>query len=371
MTIAEFFVNIGVKGDGSANKALSGVKTGLGEVKSMSLEAKAAVLGAIYAFEKMMSASSQQGTSLLNFSSLTGMSAQALQQWQYAARQAGVDGDELTGSLKAVQSAMMDTLQTGNAPEGMVMVANKTKMKTDADSLRDTAYVMQNLQKFAQSVPADVGNRMLKSFGLSEGTIAAMRRNAFTPEMMAKAPTYSDREIGTLNKADVAWKNLGAQIQMAFGHFNAKHGLELVRDLTMITKSVERLANSLVTLAEKGQIFFAFGESIKGLSQLMDLMNGKSLAEVTKPDKGKRALGEGTWWMNAVEGAEDKYLDLKSNKFAPPPVQKPDLPFQHHVEVTQNLNFQHEGKDAKKTAGSVHQAVKHAYRQYSAQGQGS
>jgi len=165
MTIAELFVNLGVKGADSAGKALGGVKGGLGEVKSMSLEAKAALVGVIYGLERMMSNSAQLGTSLTNFNALTGISAQQLQQWQYAARQAGVAGEEMTGSMKAVQSTMANMLMGKGAPEGMAMLANKVGF--DPARARDTAYVLGQLQKFAQSVPQDVGNAMIKSFGVS------------------------------------------------------------------------------------------------------------------------------------------------------------------------------------------------------------
>ncbi len=348
MKIAELFVGLGVKGNDSAKSALSGVKSSLGEVKSMGLETKAMIAGVVYGLERMMSQSAQMGTGLMNFASLTGISAKNLQQWQYAARQAGVSGEELTGSLKAVQGTMTNMLLGKGAPEGMSMLANKVGF--DPNRARDTLYVMQQLQKFAQQVPKDVGNNMLKTFGLSEGTIAAMRRNMFTQDNFKKAPTYSEGEVSALNKADVAWGNLGQKIQMAFGHFNSKHGLQLVSDLTKLTEVVLRLADALTTVAEKYKVF-------AGVSKLVGLV-----ADAVESKPGT-AMGE--------KHMEKKIWDWFKGSAAPqvPPSFPGQAP--QNVQVSQTLNFQHDGKDAKKTGDSVHKAVKDAYRQMSAQGQGS
>lgn len=379
MTIAELFVNLGVKGQDSASKALGGVKTGLGEIKTMSIEAKAAIIGAIYALERMMSSSAKAGTDLSNFGALTGLSAQSLQQWQYAARQVGVESEDLTGSLKGVQGAMTNMLLGKGAPEGMAMLANKVGF--DATKARDTFYVMQQLQKLAQTVPPDVGNNLIKSFGVSEGVIAAMRRNAFNPETMAKAPRYSGNEIEQLDKVNVAWANLGNKIQMAFGHFTAAHGLQIVKDIGNITMGVIKLAEALTILADKTKVFEIFTTSIDGLTKLMRLASGESLDSVTKGDnKKKRGFGQGTWWMNAIEGTQNKLLDWDvEQKVLDSDAKREWRKTQQgagggktggDVNVTQTLNFQHDGKDAQKTGDSVRKAAREAYRQSPAQAGG-
>lgn len=390
MTIAELFVNLGVKGADSAGKALSGVKSGLGDVKSMSLEAKAAIVAVVYGLERMMSQSAQMGTSLLNFNTLTGISAQSLQQWQYAARQAGVSGEELTGSLKAVQNSMTNMLLGKGAPEGMAMLANKVGF--DPAKARDTLYVMGQLQKFAQTVPQDVGNNMLKSFGVSEGTIAAMRRNMFTEDNFKKAPTYSDKEVGQLNKVDVAWSNLGNKIQMAMGHFTSKHGMELVTDLSKITTEVFKMLDAFTKLAEKlkffqgiAKVFEGWGLIFKGITGGVENVTDALSDDPKKANKGKEGIkdffgGMADAWKGMQIDAEERQqaqmaADMKAyNERHGAPAMKPSVAGSgktQNISVTQTLQFQHDGKDAKKTGASVNKAVKDAYRQMQAQGQGS
>lgn len=370
MNIAELFVNLGIKGADKTVSALGSVKKGLGEVSSMSLEAKAGILAAMYGLERMAAVSGATGTGLTNFAALTGLSAKTLQQWQYAARQAGVSGEELTGSLKAVQNSMINMLLGKGAPEGLGIVSKAVGF--DPKKARDSFYVMEQLQKAAQALPKDVGNQVLKSFGISEGTVAAMRRNAFNPDIMSKAPMYGDNEIASLNKSNIAWSNLGNKIEMAFGHFNAKHGQQLVSDISKIVDEVMKFVEALNTLAEKLKIFEVIGEVFDGLTKSMRLLNGESIEAIEKSDKKKHHFGDGTWWMNAVNGAEDSLINLSSTKnLAPslPPVQGGAA--SNVTNIHQNIVHHGDAKDTKAVKDTHKAAINQAYRQRSAQRQGS
>lgn len=385
MTVAELFVNLGVKGADSAGKALGGVKSSLGDIKSMSLEAKAAIIGVVYGLEQMMSNSAQMGTTLTNFNALTGIGAKELQQWQYAARQAGVSGEELTGTMKSMQGAISNQLLGKGGIEGFAMVANKVGL--DEKRLRDIPYVMGQLQKFAQTVPQDIGNQMIKSFGVSEGVIAAMRRNAFTPENFAKAPTYSNGEIAQLDKVNVAWSNLGNKIQMAFGHFTSKHGLELVSDITRLTTEVFKLVEAFTKLAEKVKIFSLMGKAVEGWATILqgstkavDALGNASNGNPKEKAEAKKQISEflsgakDSWRGMQMNSAEEEQAYQKqlqeefAGKIAPPMKAEPSQK-QQNIEINQNLHFQHDGKDHKKTGDSVGKAVKGAMYQYSAQSQ--
>jgi hypothetical protein len=367
--IAELFVNLGLKGKDSVASGLKSVKGGLGETKSMALETKAAILAVVYGLEKMMSQSAQAGTGLSQFTALTNIAAGDLQRWQYAMRQTGGSAEELTGNLKAVQNTMTNMLLGKGAPEGMAMLANKVGF--DPKRARDTLYVMSKLQEFVQKVPSDVGNQMAKSFGISEGTIAAMRKNAFRPEVFAKAPTYSDKEVSTLNKVDVAWGNLGQKIQMAFGHMTAKDGLKIVNEISKITTEVFKLADALLKLADKIKIFEKIGMVFSGWAQILNGVTG-GVGKITG-DKGGVLEGLKNTGKDAASGvslaAEGAWMTLME-KFGSP-TQPQAAASNNNVTVNQNLNFQHDGKDARKTGESAAKAVKDAYRQMSAQSQGT
>ncbi len=380
MNIAELFINLGVKGAEKTVSALGNIKKGLGEVSSMSIEAKAGILGAMYGLERMMAISGAAGTGLTNFSALTGLSAQSLQQWQYAARQAGVSSDELTGSLKGVQNSMSNMLMGKGAPEGIALVS-KAVGGLDPTKYRDTFYMMTQLQKAMQTMSVEQGNIAGKSFGLSEGVIAGMRRNVFTPEMFAKAPTYSPNEIKSLDKSNIGWANLGNKIEMGFGHINAKHGQQLVADISKLVTETMKFIEALTVLAEKFKIFETIGVVFDGITKAMRLMNGESLEDVQKGQGKKRAFGEGTHWMNAIEWVEDKYLEMKEKGHPANStgamlgagmmgVMPPTAPV-HNTTITQHITHHGDAKDTKAVKDSHRQGINHAYRQNPAQRRGT
>ena len=369
MNIAELFVNLGIKGGDKTVGTLGNVKKGLGEVSSMSLEAKAGILAMMYGLEQMMSKSGAAGTGLTNFAALTGLSAKTLQQYQFAARQAGVSSEELTGSLKGVQNSMSNMLLGKSIPEGMGIVSRLTNF--DPAKARDTFYVMQKLQEAAQKMPKDVGNNMLKSFGLSEGTIAAMRRNAFTPEMLGKAPTYSDKEISSLDKSNIAWSNLGNKIEMAMGHFNAAHGQQLVNDISKITDAVLKMITAFETLAEKLKLFAVIGKVFEGWEMIFKGVN-EGVSKLSGGIQGGNTDKHGNLKQDPVTMLNNWIGKKIDEHFAPTP--SPSLlgqagGFTQHI----NQNIVHHG-DASDTRGvkDLHKsAINQAYRQRSAQRQGS
>jgi hypothetical protein len=380
MNIAELFVNLGAKGSEKTLGTLSNIKKGMGELSSMSLEAKAAIVGAVYALERLMSHSAQSGTALSNFNSLTGLSTKQLQQWQYAAQQAGVANEEFTGSLKSVYDNMAKMRLNKGAPEGMGLVATTLGFsKEDMQrAQKDVFFLMEQLQKFSHSkVPLDIQNQALKSFGLSEGTIAAMRKNVFNPQNFARAPIYGDKEISSLNKVDVAWSNLGQKIQMAMGHFTAKHGMGLVADISKVTDSVFRLVDAFTKLAEKQKVFQLLGKIFDGWALIFDKMGdvvdavsnvGKDkqgmvhglLQETGKFTQGLEGVTKGAW-MTLTEG--DQYTPRGH-------VSAGSGAKNTNIKVDQTLVFQHDGRDHLKNQESHKKAIGHAWKQLSAQSQG-
>lgn len=377
MNIAELFVNLGIKGADKTIGALGNVKKGLGEVSSMSLEAKAGILAALYGLEQMAAKSGAAGTGLTNFAALTGLSAKTLQQWEYAARQAGVSGEELTGSLKGVQNSMTNMLLGKGAPEGLGIVSKAVGF--DPKKARDTFYVMEQLQKAAQALPKDVGNQVLKSFNLSEGTIAAMRLNKFNPGTFAKAPLYGDKEIDSLNKSNIAWSNLGQKIEMAFGHFNAKHGQSLVGDISKLVPEVIKLAEALVRLSESLHLFEFMGKAFEGWTAI-----AKGVANTTdEVSKDKKGVGHGVLGKlkDAAYGTYEAYKGMRIEEMEEAEARRAEnkrlyggggkVGATEHVEIHQSIIHHGDAKDTKAVGDSHKTGVNRAYRQRPAQRKGS
>lgn len=402
VTAGEFFVNLGIKGAEKTVGAISSVRKGLNETASTSLETKAAIVGVLYAFERMFAASGAMGTGLTNFNALMGVSTKTLQQYQFAARQMGVTNEDTANTFKTLQATMSKTLMGEGAPKGLARVAALTGGITPQDILKfqsNPELLIQKLQDYAlREKNLGLRNEVLKSFNLSDPMIAAMSRQAFTPGNLAKAPTYGDAEIKQLDRANIAWSNLGTKIEMAFGHFNAKHGMQLVSDFSKITDQVLRLAEAFTRLAEKLKVFDWIGKIFTGWSMIFEGATGA--VDKLGSEKGRKQLGGDVMdffkEMPSVFKAmlddvspetKDKFkkilygdtpfykpLPQGAAQIAAPPAPVnagPGATTTSNVEVNQTLNFQHDGKDHKKVGDSTKKAVQDFYRQNPAVGQGS
>lgn len=374
MTIAELFVNLGIKGDSKAIKATKEVKTSLADVASSGLAAKAAIIGMMYGLERLMSSSAKTGTTLTQFAAFTGLSAENLQRWQYAAMQAGESSEELMGNVKAVQGAMTNMLTGHGAPEGMAMVANKVGF--DANKARDTFYVLQKLQEYANKTKdtPDVSNKVLASFGLSEGTIAAMRRNSFRAEQLAKAPIYKDKEVDQLNKVDVAWANLGRTFEMAIGHLTAKHGMGIIADINKVVPAVMHMVKAFLELAEAlkvvqvlGKVFEGWGYIFEGISSVVGGV--KDMVSATPED---RAKAQAKFDMDQKAMTEKTMGAPRNEAYYRAQQEKARNESKSSKEKGINMTVHNHGvKDAKDGAHHVKKAVQDSFRQMHAQGQGS
>lgn len=279
MKIADFFVNLGIKGEPKTVKAMKGVREGLGEMKSMSLEAKAAIVGAIYALERMMSHSAKLGTGFNQFAESTGLSAQELQRWQYAARQVAVDAEDVEASVRGVQSSIANMMMGKGPIEGMAMLANTVGL--DDRRLRDTFYMMEKLQEFSQKVPQDVGKAMVASFGITEKTFSAMRQNAFRPDVMSKATVLSERQAKNLQRVNAIWMDLNSKIQLSAAKFFAKHGAGIAGDVSKLADKFLLLADAMVRLGEYLKVFEALGRAMEGIAMISDMITGKSKVDTS------------------------------------------------------------------------------------------
>lgn len=317
MNVGELFVSLGIKGTDKTVGAISNVKKGLQETASVSLEAKAAIIGAMYALERLFSKSGAVGTGLTNFNAvLGGKTTQTLQNYEYAARQVGLSNEETERTFVSLQQAMAK-IQTGQgAPAGFAQLAMMTGNISTQDVdrfMKNPELLLQRLQDYAQKEKRiGVRNEVLRSF-VGENMIAALARNAFTKESLSRAPTYSDKEIAQLDKANIAWSNLSTKIEMAIGHFNARHGVDLAKDFTTLVNAALRFSEILFSIGEKLHVFdflnYSFklaGDSAKWLGdQVSDL-----LKEIEKP-VGKKDSGIVAFLKQMYVSAKETYKKIK------------------------------------------------------------
>ncbi len=429
MNIAQLFVNLGIKGGNQTLGTLGKTKSLLGEASSNALLLKGSLIGAFYGLQNLLSASGQTGTNLLNFSKATGVSAKTLQQYQYAAKQAGLANEELSSSLLNLQSTATKTLSNQGAPTGTGHIAEVLARAGDEDAMTTASFeqymrspdlLLQKLQKYVraglqQGVAKGFMNEQLKSFGLSQNMIEALHRDIFQPDVLNKAPVYSESQIAALDRARAMWDNLGNTIERVVGNFNSRHGGQLVGDLSKVVIAMGKIADEAAKISNKLGVFTKISEAatiisdgLKGASESMgkigdvvttidNLLSGKiNITEEFEKKKNEfknmtptEALSKSTevlkqflkdrFDIQDADGVSDfikkNHPGLKKIRaFRDMVSPKVDAAsdkgtVNNNQNVTINQNFQHPGTNAKQLGSSTVSGVKGAFQQISAQGQ--
>jgi hypothetical protein len=356
LKVGEMFVNLGVKGAEKTVGAVTQTQKAMGELGSASLETKAAIVGAIYSLERLFAASGKMGTSLTNFAALTGISTRTLQEWQYAMIQGGGTAEEMTQNFKNIQASMARLNLMEGPPKYLALMAQLIHDPSLWAHKDDTVYMANAYVKGLQAAKNDprakgIMNEVARSLGLTDNFITTARRGLFSPDVFKKAPTYSDNEIKALDKANIAWANLELKIERAIGHFNALHGGDLVRDVSVIADKMLLIVNSLERIAEKIQLF----KSINGLVSDTAKVIGDTANLLDKPGKatGKQLLGD-----------TSKFL-LDTSIY---PILRKIFPSLPTTDTVINQTFQLPASSTpQQTADLAGKAVKDAYRQNPAQ----
>lgn len=376
MNIAEFYVLLSAKGGDKTKKEVLGVDKALKDVKSTSLEAKAAIIGAVYALERMMTQSAQAGADLTSFTAATRMSVEEIQKYQYAGRQFNVDAQETINTMSNLQSLVAKMRMGEGAPAGLNLIGSTIGL--DESQIDKATYLFNKLQDFAKRFKDPLANEALKSFGLSDKMIGAMRNNAFNEEAFSKAIVYTQKQAESLNKVNAMWGNFGDKIQKQFGGFTVKHGAQIIDDLSKIASAFERIATAMITISENLKIFDIMGKSAKGLEMLS---RGEYAGKGTlKPEeegvghyKGIIRFFEG---LRAQEQEDfEKMMKSKDPNWKPQdsliqrslnyklPTAPQSQPGGAQINIEQNLNFEN-SENPHQNAQAQRTAAVQAYRQF-------
>ena len=280
MNIGELFVSLGIKGGKETQGTLKGVKSEMKNVKSVSIEAKAAILATVYGLKTLMSQSMQNGTAIAQFSNLTGLSTKKLQQWQYANKMAGGSAEEVTGMIGNMQSAFAQ-LELGEGPakymglfaEGL----SKVGESLDPEKMNDAFYTLEKFRAFVKaggSGNIGVDNEVGRSLGISDNVIGGSRAGMFDEGTLSKAKTYSDSQAKELQRLQGMWTDLGDTIQKEIGKLNSKFGGQLVKDISAIAKELTSVVSGVVELANSLKAFELIQDSLRGWVLLLKEVKG-------------------------------------------------------------------------------------------------
>ena len=338
--VGELFVELGIKGADKTIGSVRAVGDGVKNLGSMSLQAKAAIVGMMYALEKVFESAGQTGLSLKNANSELGMSMDMLQRYQYVAKMAGSSNEAMTGSFLHMQQAMTKLMTEGAHGKWMQLFMQGTGTKVEELPMlqQHPEELLKRLQKLAQdkSINQGVMNEILTEFlGNDPSLRRAVRDNRFTPQALAAAPVHSDSQVNAMDKTREGLTRLQNKFQMASENFAAKFGPELIGDIEPLINKLFKLASAFEMIAKKAEVFKAIGlvfegwtNIFQGLATLIETISNVDLRDVLpesvadflgvkskdeKGDKGKskekdKPMTIGNVASNALGKAEDAVL---------------------------------------------------------------
>ena len=214
MNVGELFVKIGIQGSDTVGKSLSKVEDGLKNVGQMSLQAKAGIVAAIFALERMTLGAAEFGTSILHTTSALGINAQHLQSWQNQARKFAVSNDAVIQSFQALKKVSTDIMLGKGAPASFKVIQSKVGL--DPNKMRDSMYFMNQLQKFAKTVSPDIASTMLRDLGIGEEMAQFLIRNKADMNKL-HGSILSDKTLHSLERTNAAWMTLKQNMMLSLG----------------------------------------------------------------------------------------------------------------------------------------------------------
>ena len=312
MQIADLLINLGFTGGAKVEKALTGATKQMDALRLKSLATKIAIMGAVYAFERMLTSSADKANDLKKFSELTGITVGNLQRYQKAAIRAGVASESVMGALKNAQDIGSKMFVNEGGSAALSHVANSVGI--DEKKITDAQYLMNQFQKFVQKSDRITGNTVMERLGFDADTIVAMRRGAYTQGNLGKQEVMSDDQINNLSRLKQRLDGAKEKFSSFMGGVTEKFGDEFVNTLEKVLLIVEKLVTAFLKVGDALGIFKAIEAIMKGIEiVVMSVVNALGLFAQYVDDKSKGKGGTvsenakdlmKSGWEKAVKGSE-------------------------------------------------------------------
>lgn len=236
MKLAEFFAAVGLKIDGL--KDLSNLEKRLVDLTTPLRRLKDTLQPVVDKMEQLTKNALESNAGLRRFGTITGLSTQELQKWQYAAGQAGVNAEDLTSAVAGLQQARTDIMMgTGNvAPWQLLGIAPS----------EDPFQTLTDLRQAIRGLDPTIARSVVGQMGLGEGMFAMLRLADGEWEKLSHAFLQTDKETSNLTKLSKAMAELDFKFKAAKNRIVA----ELVPALIPLTEKVVKLVEKLADFAE-------------------------------------------------------------------------------------------------------------------------
>jgi hypothetical protein len=272
--VGELFINLSIKGADVVGKAVQGAKDGIGGLASMSLEAKAAIVGMGVALEESLRITGQRGNDLTNFSKSLGVAVETIGGLENEFRKlSGVGRGELYQTLSSIQKVQAEMIRNKSISGEMQLFVKNTH--ADVDRLKtDIPYFLEMARKFAQLPAAKtrpgVVKDILGQIGISESDAmySALVSGKHDLTKLKPGNSLNGRQADELANNYKRLLDLKDQIEKFTAKETIKFGGSAITDIENTTLAIEDLADAFLDLNKQLHIFSAVGTAIEGFATI-------------------------------------------------------------------------------------------------------
>lgn len=235
MILGELAVILGVKADTFTVREFS---KAIGDIPLSIATAITSMAGLSFGFVKLTQEVLEMTSGFSVFTAETGMNTRALQQWQQVAKQAGLSGDVVTGSITSLAS-MMAQMRLGHGLPPAAAQAFGLLGFNQRDLALNPTDMMNRIQSGVAGKNPAMATELLKALGIAPEMMRVFQTPASVREAMS--PTMTE---GQINQMAEFQRELAVFNQVAMKEFvSALHQIEpYMGDLTEALVGIVRIA---------------------------------------------------------------------------------------------------------------------------------
>lgn len=269
MKVAEIFASLGFEVDDKGASEFDKKITDLGNnLKKMTVAATAA----IYAIDRFVDGATRASVAIGNFAVQTGLSAEKLQRWQYAAQMSNMamDADTVTTSIRGLQQALMEIRMGGGNPEAFRWLGVNPMNK-------DAFEVLGQLRKGVANLDPAFASMYLRQIGLNEQWLNVLKLTdtEFT-DFMSRAPVRSNAYIKGMEMIGRAARDVRIQFRL-FTDGLVEKGAPAVKmfysQLSGLLQVFQNITTAVFTVFERLTKFFnELPKSVKMVAEIIAML---------------------------------------------------------------------------------------------------
>lgn len=235
MKLAEFFVALGFDINGAPE--LKELDRSLDKLAGNATKLLAIFGGMTAAMGIMLNKAMDSAAGFRRFEAVTGLSANTLRSWEYTARLAGVEGDELVSTLKSLQQARADiAMGVGNvAPWQLLGIAPS----------EDPFETLKQLRERIRELDPAIARSIVQQMGISEGVFAMLRLSNKEFDELQKKYQLTRGQQKQITEMTMAWTKLTFTLSAVKDRIIA----ELVPALVPLINGLQRIVNLFANFA--------------------------------------------------------------------------------------------------------------------------